>query len=45
MGDSSVASGRAPKMASYNRAGKSVSALIDKEYEEFLKVGKDTPAE
>ncbi len=45
MGDSSVASGRAPKMASYNRAGKSVSALIDREYEAFLKVGKDTPAE
>lgn len=48
MGDSSVAAGRAPKMNAYNRASTSVSAQIDKEYQDFLLVGKDTsetPAE
>ena len=48
MGDSSIAAGRAPKMNAYNRASTSVAAQIDKEYQDFLLVGKDTaetPAE
>ena len=38
---SNIKAGRIPKMSSYNRMAKTIPALIDRDYDAYLNVGKD----